>query len=88
MIDPRKLHDFLSHLSAEMQSKKETVLVDELQRAMKHFLFPLTSEFYGVSMHALQKALSAGSGVLSVDDKERAAHFIDEIRSRWFKSRC
>ena len=50
MLNPEKLYEFLSHLSMVEQGEPE--LANDLQRAMKHFRLPLTSEFYGASMDA------------------------------------
>jgi hypothetical protein len=80
MLDPQKLYDFLSHLSMVGQGEPE--LRDDLHRAMKHFVLPLTSEFYGVSMEALQKMLNRRS--LSDKDRRLAAIFVKEIQEKWF----
>jgi hypothetical protein len=83
MLDPRKLYEFLSHLSASEQGEPE--LGDDLRRAMKHFVLPLTSEFYGVSMAALKKMLASNRRNLSDEDKRLAAIFVKEIQEKWFE---
>ena len=83
-LNPRELYGFLSRLSMQMQERGETELAHELQLAMKYFIVPLTSEFYGVSMVALRKVLSGESKIMSDNDKERASFFVKEIKEKWF----
>jgi hypothetical protein len=83
MLEPKKLYEFLSHLSAVEQG--EPGLEDDLHQAMKHFVVPLTSEFYGVSMVALNKMLASNRATFSAEDKRLAAIFVKEIQERWFK---
>ncbi len=52
---------------------------------MKHFVLPLTSEFYGVSMVALNKMLASNHMALSVENKKLAAMFVKQIQENWFK---
>jgi hypothetical protein len=63
MLDPQRLYEFLSHLSVVEQGEPE--LRDDLHRAMKHFVKPLISEFYGVSMVALKKMLASNRRTFS-----------------------
>jgi hypothetical protein len=83
MLDPQKLYECLSHLSAVEQ--EEPGLGDDLHQAMKHFVVPLTSEFYGVSMLALNKILASNREICSAEDKRLAAIFVKEIQGKWFK---
>jgi len=52
---------------------------------MKHFVLPLTSEFYGVSMVALNKMLASNQMAFSDEDKKLAAIFVKQIQENWFK---
>jgi hypothetical protein len=52
---------------------------------MKHFVLPLTSEFYGVSMAALKKMLTSNQRNLSDEDKRLATIFVKEIQEKWFE---
>jgi hypothetical protein len=83
MLDTQKLYEFLAHLSAAEQG--EPGLGDDLHRAMNHFVVPLTSEFYGVSMVALNKMLASNRATFSAEDKMLAAIFVKEIQEKWFK---
>jgi hypothetical protein len=83
MLDPKKLHEFLSRLSIVEQG--EPVSGDNIHRAMKHFVLPLTSEFYGFSMAALQEMLASNRMNLSDEDRRLAANFVKEIQQKWFK---
>ena len=82
MLGPQKLYKFLSHLSVVEQGEPE--LGEDFRRAMKHFVFPLTSEFYGVSMVALNKMLASNQRNFSAEDKRLAAIFVKEIQEKWF----
>jgi hypothetical protein len=62
----------------------EPELANDLRRAMNHFRPPLTSEFYGVSMDALNKMLVSNRGDFSDEDKKLAAIFVKEIQEKWF----
>jgi hypothetical protein len=83
MLDPQKLYVFLSHLS--VVERGETELGDDLQRAMKHLVLPLASEFYGVSMVAPKKMLASNRRNFSDEDKRLAAIFVREIQEKWFE---
>ena len=52
---------------------------------MKHFVLPLTSEFYGVSMVPLNKMLASNQMAFSDEDKKLAAIFVKQIQENWFK---
>jgi hypothetical protein len=83
LLDPQKLYEFLSRLSEVGQGESE--LRNDVHRAMKHFVLPLTSEFYGVSMVALNKMLASNQMAFSDEDKKLAAIFVKEIQENWFK---
>ncbi len=83
MLDPQKLYEFLSRLSEVGQCEPE--LRNDVHRAMKHFMLPLTSEFYGVSLVALNKMLASNQMAFSDEDKKLAAIFVKEIQENWFK---
>jgi hypothetical protein len=63
----------------------EPELGDDLHRAMNHFVLPLTFEFYGVSMAALEKMLASNRTNLSDEDRRLAATFVKEIQEKRFK---
>jgi hypothetical protein len=48
MLSPQNLYEFLSHLSMLTGEHGEPDLANDLHRAMKHYVLPLTSEFYGI----------------------------------------
>jgi hypothetical protein len=83
LLNPQKLYKFLSHLSEVGQGEPE--LRNDVHRAMKHFVLPLTSEFYGVSMVALNKMLASNQMAFSDEDKKLAAIFVKQIQENWFK---
>jgi hypothetical protein len=86
LLDPQKLYEFLSRLSEVGQGEPD--LANDLQGAMKHYVLPLTSEFYGISMAALKKMLASNQNYFSREDKELAAIFVREIEEEWFKPPC
>jgi hypothetical protein len=82
LLDAQKLYEFLSHLSEVGQGEPE--LRNDVQRAMNHFVLPLTSEFYGVSMVALNKMLASNQMAFSDEDRKLAGIFVKEIQEKWF----
>jgi hypothetical protein len=48
-------------------------------------VLPLTSEFYGVSMVALNKMLASNQMAFSDEDKKLAVIFVKQIQENWFK---
>ena len=84
MLSPQKLYDSLSHLSLLTFEHGEPDLANDLQGAMNHYVLPLTSEFYGISMAALKKMLASNQDYFSREDKELAAIVVREIEEKWF----
>jgi hypothetical protein len=82
MLDPP--HAFLSHISVLTVEHGETELANDLHRAMQHFVLPLTSEFYGVSLAALQKMLTSNGSYFPNEDKKLASTLVKEIEEKWF----
>lgn len=79
-----RVYAFLAELSTKMAQSGDENTALELRDAMLHFMPPLTSEFFGKSMVALEKLVAACPPPLSESESERAQALIRAIRKAWF----
>jgi hypothetical protein len=84
-ISPQKVHEFLDELAVTLTSAGDTTkLAERLTRTKKYFLIPLTSEFYGEAMRALEQVVNEDPPGLSFDQRERASLYATKIKNQWF----
>ncbi len=79
-----EVYRFLSHLYARMQETGHQELASKLDIAMKHYVFPLTSEFLGVSMTAMEDVVTVAGAALAPVDVDRAKRYAELIRRQFF----
>jgi hypothetical protein len=77
---------FLREIASILHSSGRTQLAERLDFATKHYIFPLTSEFYGVAMIALRETVSAAPEALSSQQLNRARYLADAIKAQWFSA--
>jgi hypothetical protein len=83
-LDADRVYGFLAELSTKLAQSGDEKTIPELRDAMLHFAPPLTSEFFGNSMVALEKLVAACPTPLSESESERAQALIRAIRKEWF----
>jgi hypothetical protein len=77
---------FLKEIAPLLRSSNHTQLADSVERAMKHYIFPLTSEFYGVAMMVLRDTVDSATDVLTPQQLDCARYFADNIKAQWFSA--
>lgn len=92
-----KLYEFLTDMMATAQSQSDHKAVERLDRARKQyaiplpdgksFRLPLTSEFLGESMAALQEVLECSKTIFAPEQASKAREYADVIKQRWFSHR-
>ena len=83
-LDPKEVFDFLRILEKQTRENGKEALADALHKASLFYRFPLTSEFYGESMVALEHLVSKGTDTLSDEDKSKAEAIAHTIKRQWF----
>ena len=83
-IYANKVYEFLSELATLAASKGLGTQLERIDFARKHYIFPLTSEFLGVSMVVLQEILRNSPGLLSEEQHARASEYVAEIKKQFF----
>lgn len=79
-----RLFEFLSELEATGISHGNSKIVERINFARKHYIFPLTSEFLGVSMEVLREVLDDAGEMLSPQQAEQAREYARDIEKQWF----
>ena len=80
-----ELRDFIAALARELRTLDQPEIVEKLERANRYFLMPLTSEFLGEAMAALQDAVN--TGLLPPSARRYAVGYIKTIKLSWFSPR-
>ena len=78
--------NFLEELAPILKSSHHTQQAERVEGAIKHYIFPLTSEFYGVAMMALRNAVDNAPDALTTEQLGRARYFADQIKAQWFSA--
>lgn len=78
------LFRFLTDLKQTAEAQRDFEAAEALSQARKHYIFPLTSEFMGESMLALENLVARGPAWLSREQTNQAKVYVDSIRRRWF----
>ena len=81
-LDPAEVYRLLHELHSKLLDRPD--LRASIERALQHFVPPVTSEFLGEAMAALEKVGEDGHGLVS--DEERAALLLlaADIKLLWF----
>ena len=79
-----ELYFLLSEIAEAAVRFGESNGLNQIEFARKHYVFPLTSEFLGVSMDALTEILQHSRGILTPVQVRRAEQYVLEIRTQWF----
>ena len=85
-FSPNDVYEFLTEIRDSLRQKGATDLADYVASATTYFRVPLTSEFYGEAMLALQRVLRNDPATLNQVQRERAALYASEIKRLWFSS--
>jgi hypothetical protein len=86
-LDPKEVFNFLCILEKHTRENKREDLADALHKASLFYRIPLTSEFYGEAMLALEHVVSKGIDVLSDEETTQAEAIARAIKHRWFEAR-
>jgi hypothetical protein len=78
------IYQFLCELAEAAEAHQNAVILDRIEFARKHYLFPLTSEFLGVSMVVLGEVLDHSKEMLSPQQVRQAGEYITTIKKRFF----
>ena len=81
-----ELYQFLSESAGSAKCSGNKDLLERIDFAMKHYLFPLTSEFLGVSMVVLREVLDQQRGILTPKQAEQADAYVDRIKKQFFSA--
>jgi hypothetical protein len=79
-----KVHQFLSDLLPRCRQLCNPDVTQELEGAILHYVPPLTSEFFGKTMVALEAMVARCSSALSPSELEKAEDLIRAIKQQWF----
>jgi predicted ATPase len=71
-------------LKRSAEAAEDDTDAEAINRATKYYLLPLTSEFLGESMLALESLLARSPLWLSREQASQARRYVDSIRSQWF----
>ena len=77
---------FLKELAPILKSSHHTQQAERVEGAIKHYILPLTSEFYGVAMMALRDAVDNAPDALTVEQLNRSSYFAEMIKAQWFSA--
>jgi hypothetical protein len=75
-----RLFEFLSELEQTARSHGNSKAAERLEFARKHYIFPLTSEFLGVSMVVLREVLNDATAMLSPRQLQEARKYTERIK--------
>ena len=76
-IYANRVFDFLKELEVPLRNSKYRELVERLQMAMTHYTFPLTSEFLGIAMTALDAVALQSPEPVSAEQIQTARSLAD-----------
>jgi hypothetical protein len=85
-LDPKEVFNFLCILEKHTRENGREDLANALHKASLFYRIPLTSEFYGEAMLALEHVVSKGINVLSDQDKTNAEALAQAIKHQWFET--
>lgn len=83
-IDPTEVYEFLIEIGDLLRIKGAADLANRVLAAGTYFRAPLTSEFYGETMLALQGVLAKEPTLLNQAQRDLAEFYAAEIKRRWF----
>ena len=78
-----RVYQFLAELLPRTRRHGDAKITQRLEHAMLHYTPPVTSEFLGVSMTALQEMLTNSSSIFSPSELKRAKELVSAIK-QWF----
>ena len=79
-----RLFPFLAGLKRTAKAEEDDAIVEAIDHARKHYRLPLTSEFMGESMLALESLLARSPVWLTREQAYEAKEYVDSIRRLWF----
>jgi hypothetical protein len=79
-----KVFKFLLELEAVTKSGGDSVAHKKILSAKAFYIIPITSEFLGESMQAMNVVLERDARALSLEQRNLAAAYISEIKKQWF----
>jgi hypothetical protein len=79
-----RVYYFLADIAKALEANHREELLSSVGVAMRHFVVPLTSEFMGVAMTALEEVVAKAGDILTPLQIEQAKGYIKSIKNQYF----
>lgn len=79
-----RVFDFLSEIAPILRNTRHAELAGRVEAAMKYYVAPVTSEFYGEAMTVLADTVTSAHDVLTPQQLHRAQDLAAAIKAQWF----